>query len=1256
MTTTITLRDDVDIFDNGDIVKVDDEEMKVIGHDRLNQKITLLRAQNGTAGAAHTDRAEIIRRENKFTYEIEKPIDAATPINESLFFDPANSIGVGLTSGVGIGTTVTFVGAGNISTTTFLPIKSIRLPGHPFEHGDRLTYTANFGTNLKYSFDGSTTHLLPNKGLFVQKISKDLIGIVTNAYQIDNKHDRVFLSGVVGAGNSHSLRTDRNVATANATTFEVTVSTATTHHLDTLDVIDLKVVSAGSSIVVADYDPGTKFISIGSSNNPPITTTIGDKLIFDTSDFDLTGTKLEFFLDQEYTKTFVGSGKSTIERVDNLTPGITSATTTLHLTENVPDVLYYKFSSTSSKIVNVNEDVTNYGKIIVKPSEYTGSHSITTSTGNSFTFFLGAHPEKVGYTSESSIRYTTSSTNVTGPISKVLLEEGGLNYKDLPKISVASTTGKSAVILAETESAGKLLTTEILEFGYDYPSDPTLTPEASVPNIITLKDNFSLKSIGITSTGSKYLSAPDIVVYNREDDVVNDSIEVVANLSGASVDSVRIINSGGNLKSTDTEVFAVNNTNGVGIISATYSDPTVTLRLQTPSGGFTTALPVPFTIGDEIFVENIGVSTGHGYNSADFQYSYFVVSGVNTNAGLVNQATITYEVKKNPGIHDFQNFGIVTKKSDIAQFEAVLEEGVFFSGEEVYTNNAKTNISRGQDSSTNIIRVDSVDGFNVGDIITGKSSRASGIIESVTTNTGRFTLGSTLKKSYGWERDTGKTNEFFQRIQDNDYYQNFSYSLKSLVGISSWSEPVESLAHPAGFKKHSDLLVPSVGSVGVGSTVSAKEQVISSIVLIDNVADTNCKHDFDLVREITDASQTKSDKVVFQSNKFGNALVCKTNRVLEIDDISPQFYSDPNLLRSRELDSWNAADFSAVKYYAQVVLDSTAGVLVNETQYSEFVVSHNEDAALINQYSDLSDSFDLGDFTADMTEGQVSVSFSPYNSTFVYDITLYREILNQGVGVGTTSYGGIKKVGVSSFVAASGSPSTQIIQSIDANAFKSGTVLVAVTGDLGEKEIMEASFVGVGSTVQYIEYGKMQDMDLGSLDIGMTGTNDIQLKFTPSAGIGMTIATLATLVGVGTTVSDGIPGGTFEVGDAYLQSNRTEISASGTPSATNVSSLSYSNYTSVKYYVEVENVTNNEYSTFHVAANAYEGDSNFVKYGNVSTGLTAKRDLQNTNIIVSGLDVILQFTPMENRDYIVRVSEIRIDKPDDVINDTTIEY
>ena len=156
---------------------------------------------------------------------------------------------------------------------------------------------------------------------------------------------------------------------------------------------------------------------------------------------------------------------------------------------------------------------------------------------------------------------------------------------------------------------------------------------------------------------------------------------------------------------------------------------------------------------------------------------------------------------------------MVTKKSDIAQFNAILEEGTFFSGEEVYTDNTATNISRGQDSSTNIIRVDSVDGLNVGDLVSGRTSRASGIVESITSNTGRFKLGSTLKKSFGWERDTGKANEFFQRIQDNDYYQNFSYSLKSLVGISSWSEPVESLAHPAGSVSYTHLTLPTYREV-----------------------------------------------------------------------------------------------------------------------------------------------------------------------------------------------------------------------------------------------------------------------------------------------------------------------------------------------------------------------------------------------------------------------------------------------------------
>ena len=168
----------------------------------------------------------------------------------------------------------------------------------------------------------------------------------------------------------------------------------------------------------------------------------------------------------------------------------------------------------------------------------------------------------------------------------------------------------------------------------------------------------------------------------------------------------------------------------------------------------------------------------------------------------------------------------------------------------------------------------------------------------------------------------------------------------------------------------------------------------------------------------------------------------------------------------------------------------------------------------------------------------------------------------------------------------------------------------------------------------------------------MTTTNDIQVKFTPAAGLGVTISTLVTKVGIATTVGS-IPG-VYAVGDAALYGSRTDITASATPSATQISNNTYQNYTSIKYFVEVENTTDNEYSAFHLAANTYEGDVNYNKYGNVSTALTARRDIQNTEIAVSAPNVLLQFTPMENRDYVVRVSEIRIDKPDDVASDTLI--
>jgi hypothetical protein len=1257
VTTSVQITDLASKFATNDIIKIDNEQFLIMGIDRANNKLNLLRKYNGTTGAAHTNRSEIVRLEKEFTYELNKIVSLSTPKNETVFFDASTSVGVGLSYGVGIGTTISYIGAGNSQKSIFIPTRSIFLPDNPLIHGEEVFYSPGAGTSLTYSLDGSTTSPMPSK-MYVQKLTKDLIALTNVKTGINSDLSRVYFNGNIGIGNSHSFTTRRNVVTCNVKTVDVIVSTGSSHSLRPDDIIDLSVVSTATSSISAVYNPSTRFVSIGSSVNPRLNVVSGDYLEFDLSHSSLLNTKLEFFLDKNYTKKFVGSGVSSLEITNQLSPGITSAKTTVHFTDQVPKVLYYKFTSElPTKIIEINKDIDDYSKIIVNNSKFTGAHSLTTTTNQTFTFNIFEIPERVGYTSASYINYITNSTNVSGPIAKVDILDGGKNYKSLPKVSVASTTGSSASLRPYGSNIGSIDAVKIIDFGYDYSSDKTLRPQAAVPQVIILKDNYTIDTVAITSTGSKYLVAPDLIVYNRKSDTINNQASVSANLSGNSVGSVSINNPGGNLKSTDNYIIAINNSNGVGIISATYSSPNVTLRLQTPITGFTTSNPLPFAVGDQIFVENVGVSTGKGYNSSEYEYRYWTITGVNTAFGLVNQATISYAVDENPGVHDGLQYGSVSNVKDIAKFSLTLKEGQFYNGEEVYTNSTSSNVIAGNGPVTNILRVDSLVGLNTGDLIKGRVSGSSGIIESMQNYSGSFDVNSTISKDFGWERDTGKLNDFFQRIHDSDYYQQFAYSLKSKVGISSWSEPVDSLAHIAGFKKHSDLLIPSDSLAGLGSTtisVGVGTQSSTVILVTPDTVKMYCKHDWDLVYEKTNDDATISDKIVFQSNRFGDALICKSNRVLEIDDISPQFYSDPDISRTIELDSFDVNQASAIKYYAQVVLDTSLGITFNETQYTEFVVSHDGSVSFNNQYSDLSDAFDLGDFSTSISGSTISVLFSPYNTTYAYDITFYKEKLDPSVGVGTTSFGHIKKIGVSSFIASSGSPTEQIIQSINANEFKSGSVIVSVIG-VNEKNITEASFLGIGSTCQYIEFGKMDSgVGLGTFIANMTATNTLHLKWLPAAGVGVTVAMLSTLVGVATTVSSGIPGTSFEVGDTSLNCTRTVIASSATPSAENIAIISSNNYVSVKYLIEIHNTTDNEYSFFHVAANVYGDIVNYIKYNNLSTSIDYRRDIQNIDMVVSGTNALLRFTPRANKDYVVRTSEIRIDKPDDVSSDAVV--
>jgi len=144
------------------------------------------------------------------------------------------------------------------------------------------------------------------------------------------------------------------------------------------------------------------------------------------------------------------------------------------------------------------------------------------------------------------------------------------------------------------------------------------------------------------------------------------------------------------------------------------------------------------------------------------------------------------------------------------------------------------------------------------------------------------------------------------------------------------------------------------------------------------------------------------------------------------------------------------------------------------------------------------------------------------------------------------------------------------------------------------------------------------------------------------------------MVGVATTASQTSGIDKIVIGDAELNATRTEIVASGSPSETTISSKNYNNFTSFKYFVEIHNTTDNKHSCFNVAANAFDGRINFNVYNNLSTSSTPKRDIRAINMVASGTNSLLRFTPAANKAYVVRVSEIRIDKPDNVADDLTV--
>ena len=1009
--------------------------------------------------------------------------------------------------------------------------------------------------------------------------------------------------------------------------------------------------------------------SLGTINpiNPSLVVYKNSTFVFDLSDASLAYTKqgttypafdLNLYTDANFTKVWNKTvNSSSFELVKEGKVGTSGAKATLTVNSNIPEVLFYKLDVLEESDVpvvkseiNIDDENVSHNKIEVRSSVYNGKHRITVGNTTSFTYTLAVAPEKSSYIgSTSTLTYDTDCTHTYGPISLIEISNPGKNYYSLPGVTTVTTaSGKNSILETSSSTIGAIKKVEIDNTNnYFFPSDKTLSPSILFAQILSVDRLASFGSVGFSSFGRGFSIPPKLVALDgRTNELITD-VDFKTSIGKREVEILKNTNGINNVTPT---IIATQTDSGVGISSIRYNssngDVDVTLSV-----GFSTVNSFPFSVGDKVLVENISVgvgSTGKGFNSENYNYKLFSITNVTENLGGIG--SVRYNISDSlsgsefPGTFDAANStGRITAQKNFPLFDIVLETRDYIVGEEI-TSDSKVGIVNDWDPKIETLTVSSDDKFTSGDKIVGSTSKVESIASPALVYESNANLDSDVKVIKGWQNNSGFVNFNPQRVQDSFYYQNFSYSLKSKVEYDKWEEPVSSTNHTLGFKKFSDyqLETKNENNMTVGLTTNLTN--VTTIYDLDGFASLHCVFDFDLVTEnnLNLNSKLVSDEILFSNRVLQDYFESVGNRVLSIDDLSPQFNSNPRATAFSTVNTFDISEIRSQKYITYVRDKRFSG----QRQLMIVDLLHDGSEGYLNQYGRIETQYDQGsfDFSIAGTEGQLL--FYPTKFTVNdYDVTSISYNLNDVfAGVGTTSLGGVALVETTSSPVTSGVTTT--IVSI-ANTYTSAKILVQVNPDTSrneEFETIELNIVHDGSNVEMLEYGRLTT-NLGAFPSAGLGTyhpyidgETLKVDFIPTAvGIATTGVINTIQVGLATNTSTGI--GTMNLDYSKIEARTTSITASATPGITTVAEFN-GDFDCAYFIVQVADTTNDRFQMSEVVVvEDFTTDSNpyetyMTEYGNIET-VTGLGTI-GSRVSAAGT-MSLVFTPTASIDTVVNV-------------------
>ena len=1023
--------------------------------------------------------------------------------------------------------------------------------------------------------------------------------------------------------------------------------------------------------------------------NPPLNIFEGNTVVFDLSDSSLSSLNvstlysafdMNLYRDSNLTDRFDGSlTDDQFEVTKSGRIGIdTTAKLTLSVSKNVPENLHYEFSVVNSDFIEtvkkeivIDKEVSGFNKINKIDSAYQGEFTLTgIGTTNTFRYNIEELAERSSYSTNAGLSYVTDSTSAYGGISNINITYKGSNYKEIVGVStiVGIVTGTGAVLEPSSTTIGKVLSTNVQNIGFNYPTDYTIRPTTNLPEILLLESLTSFEEIGISSAGKNYNIAPNLIVLDGLTGKQINDVDIFYRLGDS---KVTIRNNTSGLSNVTPTIIPISNSNGVAINSISFdiSSKDVTVGLDTGIINQST-----FAVGDKVLIENVSVgvgSTGSGYNSADYDYQLFTLTGVNFPSGG-NAGVVTFSLSGIIGENLYAgNFdtlnsaGRIINENSFPQFNVKLRKNNFLNGEQVISNSGIGKVAS-WNNRTELLKVSTSRDFNVGDLVIGQSSRTRAIVKSKVDYNSEIKTESSSIVEKGWDTTTGFFNDNQQRIPDNFYYQNFSYAIKSRVPIQNWNDAVSSLNHTAGFLKFSDLIIESKDEIN--NVVSGVSTVSLTIDILPTPAygalgnglegtgggiSVNCYPAFDLVTENSKTASGKvySDRIFLESRILTDFFESVGNRVLTIDDISTQFNSEERPTR-----------FSIVKKFpieqrSKKILTFVRDKLFTGERQASIVtlVQNSFDAEVLN-YGRVESVLDLGsfDFNISGSEGQLLFYPTKFRNNN-YNISYCSFDLDNGVsGIGTFALGEICDI-ESTQVEIPTSTKTTIVGI--ASTYRSTKVLVEFNSNSGDFSFNELNIIHDGTTAELLEYGDLST-NLGSTVSGFgtysvdMSSGTINVDFTPNTGIALTANTVRVSmsstesVGVGTTI---IGKGTENI--ALLESFHTSIASTSSPGIHTIATYTCggeNDYQAAYYIVSIEDTTNDQYQLSEIIVLNDNSESYITEYGTLTTG----SGIGTIGALMTSTETFLQYTPPASVDTQIKVFQqaVQLVEVDNTLN------